>query len=66
MEPKRITDDKHAIILQSPRTLQRKGDLIINSQKLLGLKDVIDILKKSPPEIKSALCGKSLPSSLVS
>ena len=41
MEPKRITDDKHAIILQSHGSLQRKGDLIISSQKLLGLKDML-------------------------
>ena len=57
MEPKRKTDDKHAIILWSPRQL---------SETFRSKRYVIDILKKSPPEIKSALCGKSLPSSLVS
>ena len=34
------TNDKHKIISSSPRTLQRQGDLIISSQKLLSLKDI--------------------------
>ena len=37
---KGITNDKHAIIPESPRTHQRQGDLIITFQKLLSLKDI--------------------------